>query len=45
MEYSKKHVEQILLTVADDNNAVIHLHKKLDFQIYGVDEKALKDND
>lgn len=45
VEYSKKHVEQILLTVAEDNKAAIHLYKKLGFQIYGVDEKALKDND
>lgn len=45
IEYSKKHVEQILLTVAEDNNAAIHLYKKFGFQIYGLEEKALKDND
>ncbi|CAA0257367.1 GNAT family N-acetyltransferase [Acinetobacter baumannii] len=45
IEYSKKHVEQILLTVAEDNKAAIHLYKKLGFQIYGIEEKALKDND
>jgi ribosomal protein S18 acetylase RimI-like enzyme len=45
IEYSKKHIEQILLTVAEDNKAAIHLYKKLGFQIYGLEEKALKDND
>ncbi|MBI0423905.1 MULTISPECIES: GNAT family N-acetyltransferase [Acinetobacter] len=45
IEFSKKHVEQILLTVTNDNKPAIHLYKKLGFQIYGVDEKALKDND
>ncbi|ENU29175.1 hypothetical protein F991_03307 [Acinetobacter sp. CIP-A165] len=45
IEHSNKHIEQILLTVADDNNSAIHLYKKLGFQIYGVEHKALKDHD
>ncbi|MBE2164290.1 GNAT family N-acetyltransferase [Acinetobacter oleivorans] len=45
VEYSKKYVEQILLTVAEDNKAAIHLYKKLGFQTYGVDEKTLKDKE
>lgn len=43
IEYSKKHVEQILLTVATDNKAAIHLYEKLGFQTYGIEVKALKD--
>lgn len=43
IEYSQKHVEQILLTVASDNEPAIHLYKKLGFQIYGLEQKALKD--
>ncbi|BAP36157.1 GNAT family N-acetyltransferase [Acinetobacter guillouiae] len=45
VEYSKKHVEQILLTVADDNKAAFHLYKKFGFETYGIEQKALKDND
>ena len=44
LEYSKKQVEQILLTVADDNKPAIHLYEKLGFQTYGIEAKALKDN-
>lgn len=44
LEYSKQKVEQILLTVADDNKPAIHLYKKLGFQTYGIEAKALKDN-
>lgn len=44
VEYSKKHVEQILLTVADDNKSAINLYKKLGFQVYGIEPKALKEN-
>lgn len=44
IEHSKKHVEQILLTVADDNGPAIRLYKKFGFQTYGVDIKAMKDN-
>lgn len=43
IEYGQKHVEQILLTVASDNEPAIHLYKKLGFQIYGLEQKALKD--
>ena len=45
LEYSKTKVEQILLTVADDNQPAIHLYKKLGFQTYGIESKALKDNE
>jgi ribosomal protein S18 acetylase RimI-like enzyme len=45
IKYSKKHVEQILLTVADDNKPAIHLYEKFGFQTYGIEQKALKDND
>lgn len=45
IKYSKKHVEQILLTVADDNKSAIHLYEKFGFQTYGIEQKALKDND
>lgn len=44
IEHSKKHVEQILLTVANDNEPAIRLYKKFGFQTYGVDIKAMKDN-
>lgn len=44
IEHSKHHVEQILLTVADDNEPAILLYKKFGFQTYGVDIKAMKDN-
>ena len=33
LEYSKKQVEQILLTVADDNKPAIHLYEKLGFHV------------
>lgn len=42
--YSKKHVEQILLTVADNNKPAIQLYKKFGFETYGIEKKALKDN-
>lgn len=44
LEYSKGHVEQILLTVATDNKSAISLYKKFGFQIYGAEPKALKNN-
>ena len=44
IEYGKKHVEQILLTVADDNKPAIHLYKKFGFGIYGVETQAMKVN-
>lgn len=44
IEYSKKHVEQILLTVADDNKPAIHLYKKFGFETYGIETQAMKDN-
>lgn len=45
VEYSKKYVEQILLTVADDNKPAINLYKNFGFQTYGVEPMALKDNE
>lgn len=44
IEHSKKHVEQILLTVAEDNKPAIHLYRKFGFETYGIERKALKDN-
>ncbi|GAF61906.1 hypothetical protein JCM18903_1947 [Psychrobacter sp. JCM 18903] len=45
MEYSKKYVEQILLTVADDNKPAINFYKNFGFQTYGIEPMALKDNE
>lgn len=45
IEYSKNHVEQILLSVADDNTSAIHLYQKMGFQPYGLEQKALKNQD
>lgn len=45
IKYSKNNVEQILLTVADDNKPAIQLYEKCGFQTYGIEQKALKDND
>ncbi len=42
--YAKSHVEQILLTVADDNQSAIGLYQKFGFQVYGVEKKALKND-
>lgn len=44
IEHSKKYVEQILLTVAEDNKPAIHLYRKFGFETYGIEKKALKDN-
>ena len=44
IEYSEKHVEQILLTVADDNKPAIHLYKKFGFETYGIETQAMKVN-
>ncbi|ALH95228.1 GNAT family N-acetyltransferase [Acinetobacter equi] len=38
-------IEQILLTVVEDNMIAINLYKKLGFQIYGTEINALKDQD
>ena len=43
--FSKKHVEQLVLSVADDNQAAIRLYKKFGFQSYGIETNALKEND
>lgn len=45
IQYSQQHVEQILLTVANDNKPALILYEKLGFQSYGVELKALKDKD
>ena len=42
--YAKAHVEQILLTVADGNQSAIRLYEKFGFQVYGAEQKALKNN-
>ena len=44
IEYSEKYVEQILLTVADDNKPAIHLYKKFGFETYGIETQAMKVN-
>ena len=44
IEHSKNHVEQILLTVANDNKPAIHLYEKFGFETYGIEAKAMKDN-
>ncbi|WP_221260320.1 GNAT family N-acetyltransferase [Acinetobacter sp. Tol 5] len=44
VDYSKNHIEQILLTVADNNKPAIQLYKKFGFETYGIEKKALKDN-
>lgn len=43
VEYSRQHVEQILLSVAEGNNSAIHLYEKFGFRRYGVEQKALKE--
>lgn len=45
IQYSQQHVEQILLTVANDNKPALILYEKLGFQSYGIELKALKDKD
>jgi len=42
--YAKAQLEQILLTVADDNQSAIQLYEKFGFQVYGTEQKALKNN-
>ena len=42
IDFAKQHVEQILLSVASNNEAAIHLYKKNGFQIYGIEPRALK---
>ena len=42
IEHSKKHVEQILLTVAEDNKPAIHLYRKFGFENYGIEKKYWK---
>ena len=44
IEYSEKHVEQILLTVADYNEPAINLYRKFNFKTYGIETKAMKDS-
>ena len=42
--YSQAQVEQVLLTVAADNQSAIKLYQKMRFEVYGVEKKALKNN-
>lgn len=42
--YSQAQVEQVLLTVAADNQSAIKLYQKMGFEMYGVEKKALKNN-
>lgn len=42
--YCKAQVEQILLTVADDNQPAINLYQKFGFQVYGLEKNALKND-
>ena len=42
--YSQAQVEQVLLTAAADNQSAIKLYQKMSFEVYGVDKKALKNN-
>ncbi|MBJ9956400.1 GNAT family N-acetyltransferase [Acinetobacter courvalinii] len=42
--YSQAQVEQVLLTVAADNQSAIKLYQKMGFEVYGVEKKALKNN-
>lgn len=45
IKHAKHQVQQILLTVADDNQPAVRLYEKFGFQSYGKELKALKDND
>ncbi|MBU3847945.1 MAG: GNAT family N-acetyltransferase [Candidatus Acinetobacter avistercoris] len=45
INYAKQHIEQILLTVASDNFKAVKLYKKFNFEVYGIEFKALKDGD
>ncbi|WP_430443065.1 MAG: N-acetyltransferase family protein [Pseudomonas piscis] len=42
IEYAEEHVEQIMLTVVEGNNAAISLYKKYGFVPYGVEPRAMK---
>ena len=42
--YCKAQVEQILLTVADDNQPAINLYQKFGFRVYGLEKNALKND-
>ncbi|MCU4577957.1 GNAT family N-acetyltransferase [Acinetobacter courvalinii] len=42
--YSQAQVEQVLLTVAADNQSAIKLYQKMGFEMYEVEKKALKNN-
>lgn len=43
IEYGSKHVEQIMLTVVEQNEAAISLYEKHGFRTYGVEPHAMKD--
>lgn len=42
--YSHAQLEQVLLTVAAANQLAIKLYQKMGFEVYGVEKKALKNN-
>lgn len=42
--YSQAQVEQVLLSVAANNQSAIKLYQKMGFEVYGVEKKALKNN-
>ena len=44
IEYASIHVEQVLLTVAVDNPVAINIYKKMNFHVYGMEKRALKEN-
>ena len=42
IDYGREHVEQIMLTVAEGNEAAINLYEKHGFKTYGVEPRAMK---
>lgn len=45
IEYARGRYEQILLNVASDNVVAINLYRKFNFEIYGSEIMALKNED
>lgn len=43
MDYSQQNLEQIMLSVFEDNRAAINLYKKYGFEIYGIEQQSVKD--
>ncbi|RVG68758.1 GNAT family N-acetyltransferase [Sinorhizobium meliloti] len=42
IDHGREHVEQIMLTVAEGNEAAINLYEKHGFKTYGVEPRAMK---